>query len=102
VSPPRGTITSQAGPGASSGPSPGEGIDFELVLAGGTSEDVPRWLSAGQFGLWQETGRLNDIIREAARRGEGLGEAVGRVIEEERFENRDLSLASPAGARASL
>jgi hypothetical protein len=68
--------------------------DFELALAGGTSEDVPRWLSAGQFGLWRETGRLNDIISDAARRGEGLGEAVGRVIEEERFPHRDLSLAA--------
>lgn len=29
--------------------------DFELALVGGTSEDVPRWLSAGQFGLWEET-----------------------------------------------
>lgn len=74
----------------------GAGIihDFELALAGGTSEDVPRWLSAGQFGLWQETSRLNDIIKEAARRGEGLGEAVGRTIEEERFPHRDLSIAA--------
>ena len=56
--------------------------------------DVPRWLSAGQFGLWRETSRLNDIIAQAAREGEGLGEAVGRVIEEERFPHRDLSLAA--------
>jgi hypothetical protein len=74
----------------------GAGIihDFELALVGGTSEDVPRWLSAGQFGLWQETSRLNDIIAQAARRGEGLGEAVGRTIEEARFAHRDLSLAA--------
>jgi hypothetical protein len=68
--------------------------DFELALVGGTSEDVPRWLSAGQFGLWQETSRLNDIISVAARRKEGLGEAVGRVIEEERFPHRALSIAA--------
>jgi hypothetical protein len=55
---------------------------------------VPRWLSAGQFGLWQETSRLNDIISEAVRRDEGLGEAVGRTIEEERFPHRDLSVAA--------
>jgi hypothetical protein len=70
--------------------------DFELALAGGTSEDVARWLSAGQFGLWQETGTLNDVARQAAARGEGLGEAAGRVIEEERFAHRDLSLAAAA------
>ena len=62
----------------------GAGIihDFELALGCGTSEDVPRWIQAGQFGLWRETGRLNEIIAGAARWGEGLGEAVGRVIEE--------------------
>jgi hypothetical protein len=75
--------------------------DFELALAGGTSEDVAKWIRAGQFGLWRETGRLNDIIRLAASRGEGLGEAVGRVIEEERFPHRDLSIAA-AGWRAGF
>jgi hypothetical protein len=75
--------------------------DFELALGDGTSEDVPKWIQRGQFGLWKETGRLNDIIREAAARGEGLGEAVGRVIEEERLPHRELSLAA-AGWRAGV
>lgn len=79
----------------------GAGIihDYELALAGGTSEDVARWIRRGQFGLWRETGRLNAIIAEGAARGEGLGEAVGRTIEEERFTNRALSIAA-AGWRA--
>jgi hypothetical protein len=68
--------------------------DFELALAGGTSEDVARWIRAGQFGLWRQMGRLNNVICQAAERREGLGEAVGRVIEEERFPHRDLSLAA--------
>ncbi len=68
--------------------------DFELALGGGTSENVPKWIQAGQFGLWRETSRLNDIIREGAARGEGLGECVGRVIEAERFAHRDVSLAA--------
>lgn len=81
----------------------GSGIihDYELAFGGGTSEDVPKWIRVGQFGLWRQTGRLNDIISEAARRGEGLGEAVGRVIEEDRFPNRELSLAA-AGWRAGV
>ena len=81
----------------------GSGVihDFELASGGGTSEDVPTWIGRGQFGLWRETGRLNDIIREAAARGEGLGEAVGRVIEEEQFPHRDLSLAA-AGWRCGV
>jgi hypothetical protein len=72
--------------------------DFELALVGGTSEDVEKWIKQGQFGLWQETSRLNDIIREGVVRGEGLGQAVGRVIETEDFPHRDISLCA-AGYR---
>jgi hypothetical protein len=81
----------------------GAGIihDFELALVGGTSEDVARWIQVGQFGLWQETSRLNDIIREGAARGEGLGEAVGRTIIEERFPHADVSLCA-AGWRLGI
>jgi hypothetical protein len=81
----------------------GAGIihDFELAAYGGTSESVARWIRVGQFGLWRQTGRLNEVIREAARRGEGLGEAAGRVLEEERAPHRALSLAA-AGWRAGV
>ena len=81
----------------------GAGIihDFELAAYGGTSESVARWIRVGQFGLWRQTGRLNDLVAQAAQHGEGLGEAVGRVIEEERLPHRDLSLAA-AGWRAGV
>lgn len=81
----------------------GAGIihDYELSLVGGTSENVPKWIACGQFGLWHETSRLNDIITVAATRGEGLGEGVGRTIETEKFPNRNLSLAA-AGWRAGV
>jgi hypothetical protein len=75
--------------------------DFELALVGGTSEEVAKWIKVGQFGLWQETSRLNDIIRDGAQRGDGLGEAIGRVIEDEQFPHRDLSLAA-AGWRTGV
>jgi hypothetical protein len=75
--------------------------DFELALAGGTSEDVSKWIARGQFGLWRETGRLNDVIFQAANRGEGLGEAVGRTIEENQFPFRRLSIAA-AGWRMGV
>ncbi|MBM3999327.1 MAG: hypothetical protein FJ297_07285 [Planctomycetes bacterium] len=75
--------------------------DFELALGEGTSEDVRRWIQAGQFGLWRETGRMNDIIRAGAARGEGLGETIGRTIEQRRFARRDLSIAA-AGWRAGV
>ncbi len=81
----------------------GAGIihDFELALVGGTSENVPKWIADGQFGLWNPTCRLNDIIAEGARRGEGLGETVGRVIEDEKLPQRQLSVAA-AGWRCGV
>jgi deoxyhypusine synthase len=74
--------------------------DFEFALVGGTTESVPHYISDGKFGLWQETSRLNDIISEAARSQCGLGEAVGRVIEEESFPHKDISVVA-AGYRFS-
>jgi hypothetical protein len=81
----------------------GAGIihDFELALGGGTSENVSKWIQRGQFGLWRETSRLNDVIFSAANRGEGLGEAVGRVIETQQFAFRHLSIAA-AGWRMGV
>jgi hypothetical protein len=81
----------------------GAGIihDFELAAGGGTSEDVSKWIRRGQFGLWRETSRLNDVVFQAANRGEGLGEAVGRAIEEEGLPHRHLSIAA-AGWRAGV
>lgn len=70
--------------------------DFELAAFGGTSEDVARWILAGQFGLWRETSRLNELAISAAASGEGLGEAVGRTLEAEAAPHRHLSLAAAA------
>lgn len=75
--------------------------DFELALGGGTSENVSRWISRGQFGLWRETGRINDIVRSGAKRGEGLGETLGRAIEEEQLPRRDLSVAAAGWRRGT-
>ena len=81
----------------------GAGIihDFELAAYGGTTENVARWIREGWFGMWRQTGRLNELVAEAASGGEGLAETIGRVIEEERLEHRDLSLAA-AGWRAGV
>jgi hypothetical protein len=81
----------------------GAGIihDFELALGGGTSENVSKWIERGQFGLWQQTSRLNDVISQGAQRGEGLGEAVGRTIVDEQFPFRQLSVAA-AGWRLGV
>jgi hypothetical protein len=81
----------------------GAGIihDFELAFGGATSENVAKWIKQGQFGLWQQTSRLNDLVFQAANRGEGLGEAVGRAIEEDELPYRHLSIAA-AGWRCGV
>ncbi len=70
--------------------------DFELASFGGTSENVARWIQAGQFGLWQETSRLNEIARQAAAAGEGLGEAAGRILAGEPAPHAAVSVAAAA------
>lgn len=63
----------------------GSGIihDFEIALAGWTSEDVDSALGSGDFGMAEETGRmLNDAIRRGVSDSIGVGEAVGRMLVE--------------------
>ncbi len=40
--------------------------DYELARIGATTESVARYIRTGEFGLWRETGELNDWIAEAA------------------------------------
>ena len=51
--------------------------DYELARSGATTESVSRYIQTGEFGLWRETGELNDVIRAAAECGRGLGEHAG-------------------------
>ena len=55
--------------------------DFELALIGATTESVARYIQEGQFGLWDETGWINDIVAAGVRDGLGYGEALGRAIQ---------------------
>lgn len=51
--------------------------DYELALAGSTSEDVDAVLGKGHFGMSEETGRgLNEIITAGVGRGMGIGQSV--------------------------
>lgn len=70
--------------------------DYELARIGATTESVARYIREGQFGLWQETGELNQWIHEAAQLDYGLGEHVGRRIAESNFPHRDLSVFAAA------
>ncbi|HZT83662.1 MAG TPA: hypothetical protein VFA26_25760 [Gemmataceae bacterium] len=70
--------------------------DWEFALIGATTESVARYVSSGEFGLWQETGRMNDAIRAGARAGLGLGEALGRAVLDGPFPHKDVSVLAAA------
>lgn len=56
--------------------------DFEIAIAGQTSEDVEAVLPDGRFGAAEETGReMNTAIVEGDREGLGMGEALGKRLE---------------------
>jgi hypothetical protein len=55
--------------------------DFEIALAGNTSEDVEAGLGEGQFGMAEETGKyLNEIAKLSQRIRIGYGEAAGQFL----------------------
>lgn len=66
--------------------------DFELALIGATTESVARYILSGEFGLWQETGLINEAIKQGARDGLGMGECIGRAIAEGDFPYSDISV----------
>lgn len=70
--------------------------DYELARIGATTESVARYIRSGQFGLWRETGELNDWIAAAAADGEGLGEGIGRRLLASDFPQKDLSVLAHA------
>jgi hypothetical protein len=70
--------------------------DYEVARLGATTESVDRYIRTGEFGLWRETGELNDWIRQAAAESLGLGENVGRRIEESDYPHRELSVFAAA------
>jgi hypothetical protein len=73
--------------------------DTEIALAGKTSEDVDASLGDGSFGVTRETAEfLNEAAKDAARRGIGLGEAVGRRILDAKAPHADLSVLAQSVA----
>jgi hypothetical protein len=70
--------------------------DYELSLIGATTESVARYITEGRFGLWKESGDINDIIRDAYAQGLGMGEAVGKAIDEGQFPYSRTSILAAA------
>ncbi len=70
--------------------------DYELARIGATTESVARYISEGQFGLWSETGELNDIVTAGDAEGKGYGEAVGEFISRSDYPHKDVSIFAAA------
>ena len=75
--------------------------DYELARIGATCESVARYIRSGEFGLWQETGELNDIVKAGVAEGLGLGQAIGRWILESDYPHKDTSVLA-AGVRLNV
>jgi len=87
----RGTLTSLSLNGA--------GIihDFELAFIGQTSEDVDKEILSGAFGMAEETGSMiNNAVRDGNGKGLGIGESVGRLIQDGDFPYKNKSLLAAA------
>ncbi|MDA0744940.1 MAG: hypothetical protein O2954_00335 [bacterium] len=70
--------------------------DYELALIGATTESVATYIRTGEFGLWQETGHLNNIAAEAVHQDQGFGEALGHHILENNLPYTDNSIYAAA------
>jgi hypothetical protein len=70
--------------------------DWEFALIGATTESVARYIQTGEFGLWHETGVMNDVIRTGVKEGMGLGEALGRMILTCDFPHKSVSVLAAA------
>jgi hypothetical protein len=73
----------------------GAGIihDFEIALAGRTSEDVAENLKSGRFGMGKETADfINHAVTEGVAGGSGLGWAVASRIADSKLRYKNLSL----------
>lgn len=70
--------------------------DYELARIGATTESVEKYIQSGEFGLWSETGELNDWVTEAQKLSLGMGENLGRQIYRSAFPYRRLSILAAA------
>lgn len=77
--------------------------DWEFAFQGASGEDVRRYATEGQFGIWEETGKyINLSIVVGAFFGRGYGESVGETIRANGLEiptDAELTDAILAGTR---
>ena len=87
----RGIITAIAGNGALAV------HDFEIALAGATSEEVESAIRDGSFGAAQETGAaFREVAKRCAEQDVGFGTALGEYILAQKLPFRRLSIFAEA------
>lgn len=70
--------------------------DWEFALIGASTESVARYVRTGEFGLWTETGAINEALRHGYDQGLGYGEALGQWISDHDFPHKDISILAAA------
>jgi hypothetical protein len=70
--------------------------DWEFALIGASTESVARYIQTGEFGLWHETGLMNEAVKSGAQGGLGLGEVLGKTIVEGNFPHKEISVLAAA------
>jgi D-beta-D-heptose 7-phosphate kinase / D-beta-D-heptose 1-phosphate adenosyltransferase len=71
--------------------------DLEMALAGATSEDVEARLAQGRFGMAREPAEVfSEAAGQAVNDQIGLGESLGRLIDNSTWAHRRLSLVAAA------
>ena len=73
--------------------------DWEFALIGASTESVAKYVRTGEFGLWTETGRMNDAIAAGVRDGLGFGESIGKAIHDGPFPHKECSVLAAAYRR---
>jgi deoxyhypusine synthase len=82
----------------------GAGIihDVELAMAGHTSEDVATAIDDGSFGMAEDTAVfMGNALAESRQNSEGLGQAVGRSIQQKKLPFSKQSILA-AGVRLGI
>ena len=65
--------------------------DWELAFQGKTEEDVRYYIRLGQFGIWEETGKYQNLaIQEGAENNLGYGESLAKLINTEQLGNQPI------------
>lgn len=75
--------------------------DFEFAKIGATCESVARYIRSGEFGLWQETGFINEIVKRGVARNQGLAESIGAEILSGEYPHKQWSVLA-AGVRLNV